>query len=263
MKPILVLKIGGNVVDSPELLEKVLLRFSKIKSDKIIVHGGGKIASDLSLKLGVSPKIIDGRRVTDAETLKIVVMVYAGLVNKTIVSVLQKNNSNAIGLSGADGNFFKTKKRISQIDYGFVGDAFDSSVNEKFLFELLGNNLLPVVSSITHDGDGQLLNTNADTIASSIAVALSKTRSVKLIYCFEKSGVLENQNDENSLIENLTYQKFLDLKISGAISSGMIPKLENVFSSLKSGIQSVLICGATAFANSDSIDEIKATRFTF
>jgi acetylglutamate kinase len=187
MKKLYIIKIGGDVIDDPNALEKFLVDFSKIQELKILVHGGGKIASELAKRLGISQALVNGRRITDAETLKITTMVYAGLINKQIVASLQANGVNAIGLSGADGNsIISVKRNVIDIDYGFVGDVNSSGVNSGFINLLLSVNVTPVFSAITHDGNGQLLNTNADTIASVLAVAMAKHFDVQLNYCFEK-----------------------------------------------------------------------------
>ncbi len=239
-----IIKIGGNVVDNNELLDKFLSNYAKIKGPKILVHGGGKIATKISAALGIETKMIEGRRVTDAETVKVVTMVYAGLVNKTVVSKLQALNVNAIGLSGADGNAIKSHKRPLKngIDYGFVGDV--DTVNNELLTTLIEQGYAPVMSPITHDKKGVLLNTNADTIASTIAVALSEHFEVELCYCFELAGVMGDIKDASTLINSINSASFKELKSNGTISEGMIPKMENCFDAIQNGVSEVRICHA-------------------
>lgn len=242
MKKLHIIKIGGNVINEPSALEKFLLDFSKITAPKILVHGGGKQAGELAMRLGLSQAMVNGRRITDAETLKVTTMVYAGLINKQIVASLQAKNTNAIGLSGADGNMIRAGKRKAlDIDYGFVGDIEYTGVNTHTLSVFINSGIIPVFSAITHDGKGQLLNTNADTIASALAVALSKKYEVQLNYCFEKKGVLEKIEDENSVIKTITKAKYKELLMDGTISKGMIPKLDNAFLAIQNGVQSVKI----------------------
>lgn len=250
MKKLYIIKIGGNIIDDSITLEKFLADFSKIEELKILVHGGGKVASDLAKKLGVSQALVNGRRITDSETLKITTMVYAGLVNKQIVALLQSYKVNAIGFSGADANIIPAKKRqVEDIDYGFVGDVSVSGINSEMLSGFLEMNLVPVFSAITHDGQGQLLNTNADTIASVLATALSKSYQVQLNYCFEKNGVLENIDEKNSVIKTITKTKYKQLLLDGTISKGMIPKLDNAFAAIQNGVQSVVIAHADELIN--------------
>jgi len=206
-----IIKIGGNIIDDEAKLSSFLKDFAKIEESKILVHGGGKLATRLAEKMGIEQKLVDGRRVTDAETLKIVTMVYGGYINKNIVAQLQANNCNAIGLSGADGNSILSHKRQnSPMDYGYVGDI--DSINADFISSLLQNNITPVFSPITCDNEGQLLNTNADTIAQELARGLSNAFEVTLIYCFEKSGLLMNLNDEGSVIPVITPFYYEELK---------------------------------------------------
>lgn len=240
MKKLTLVKIGGNVINNKKALSSFLHDFSAMKGLKILVHGGGKKASELSNKLGLESTMIGGRRVTDQATLEIVTMVYAGLLNKNIVAELQSLACNSFGLSGADGNLIKSHKRIvKEIDYGFAGDI--DAVNTEALAIFLEKELTPVLCAITHDSKGQLLNTNADTIASEVAKALSELYQVELIYCFEKNGVLLDVNDENSVIENIDHRQYEVLKQEGAIADGMLPKLENCFSSLQHGVTKVRI----------------------
>jgi acetylglutamate kinase len=237
-----IIKIGGNVIDDETLLTGFLQQLSQLHTPFILVHGGGKLASRLSLKLGKIPQLINGRRVTDAGTLDITIMVYAGLVNKKIVARLQANGLTAIGLTGADANMIKATKRSSTpIDYGFVGNLKPEGISVKPFLTMLADGILPVIAPVTHDGKGQLLNTNADTIASCIAIALSKHYTTHLHYCFEKNGVLSNPDDETSVISTIEQQQYLSLKQSHKIHSGMIPKLDNAFAALNQGVHSVVI----------------------
>jgi acetylglutamate kinase len=250
MEKVYIVKIGGNVIDNPTALEKFLTDFSKIAGQKVLVHGGGKLATDLAKQLNVPQEMVNGRRITDAETLKITTMVYAGLINKQIVASLQSKNINAIGLSGADGNSIQSSKRkIADIDYGFVGDLDAKSVNANFVVSLLKLNIIPVFSAITHDGKGQLLNTNADTISSALAVALSGSYDVQLNYCFEKKGVLKNVEDDDSVIEIITPLEYKQLLSEGIISKGMIPKLDNAFDAIQKGVKSVVIAHSNDLLN--------------
>jgi len=240
MEKLYVIKIGGNIVDNPALLTNFLTAFSTIEGQAILVHGGGKLATSLAAKLGVEQTMVEGRRITDGETLKIVTMVYAGYINKNIIAQLQAMHVNAIGLSGVDGNLIKAHKRINaNIDFGFVGDI--DEVNTGFIHQQLLNNTRLVIAPITHDGAGQLLNTNADTIAQTIATAMSDLYQVHLVYGFEKEGVLRDVTNEGSIISsinNLTYSQF---KKENVIFEGMIPKIDNAFLALHGGVQSVII----------------------
>lgn len=240
MESLYVIKIGGNIVDNPALLTACLTAFSKIKGQAILVHGGGKLATQLADTLGVEQIMVDGRRITDAETLKIVTMVYAGYINKNIVAQLQFLGVNAIGLSGVDGNLIQSHKREhATIDYGFVGDV--DAVNVAQVQNLLAQNIRLIIAPITHDGKGQLLNTNADTIAQSLATALAATYRVHLIYGFEKEGVLSDVNDPNSVIANIDKLGYSKLKADKIIFEGMIPKIDNAYVALDGGVQSVII----------------------
>lgn len=240
-----IIKIGGNIIDNEEKLSSFLKDFASIKEKKILIHGGGKLATGMAQQLQLPQQLIDGRRVTDAETLKVVTMVYAGYINKNIVSLLQSNNCNAIGLCGADGNLIQAHKRTSDSplgaggDYGFVGDI--DSINTDWLQKLLSDKLTPVIAPLTHDKKGQLLNTNADTIAKEIAKSIANKYTVNLIYCFEKNGVLQNAEDENSVIAEINAFSYKELKEKQIIHSGMIPKLDNAFAALKSGVKKVII----------------------
>jgi len=241
-----IIKIGGNVIDDDIQLEAFLEKFAAIPGKKILVHGGGKIASRVAEKMGLKVKMVDGRRITDKDMLDVVTMVYAGLTNKNIVATLQKYKCDAIGLSGADGNVIKAIKRpVKEIDYGFAGDILADSVNSLAIKKFLDAGFTPVFSAITHNGNGQLLNTNADTIASALAVNMTEHYETSLIYCFEKNGVLKDINDENSVIETITAKQFEMYKDSGIISEGMIPKLQNAFDAINKGVKSVYIGNAS------------------
>ncbi len=242
IKNLYIIKIGGNVIDNSENLHHFLKDFSALKGYKILVHGGGKVATQLSETLGLEARVVDGRRITDIETLRVVTMVYGGLINKNIVAQLQRLGNNAIGLTGADGDFIRTKKRpVKAIDYGFVGDIDDTSVRAESISSLMDAGFTPVFSALTHDGDGQLLNTNADTIASALAVALAELYHTTLIYCFEKRGVLQDINDEESLIRELDPVRYDELKTKQIIHSGMLPKLDNAFTAISCGVKAVII----------------------
>jgi acetylglutamate kinase len=238
-----VIKIGGNIIDDSMKLENFLQQFTAFTAKKILVHGGGKLATQLAKDLGIEQEMVEGRRITDLATLKIVTMVYAGFINKNIVAQLQANNNNAIGFTGADANLIRAHKRLPSaskgIDYGFVGDV--DEVNTAAIEPLLAQNIAIVVAPITHDGKGQLLNTNADTIAQSIATSLCNKYEVSLIYCFEKAGVLLDANDDNSVIPTINPAYFNQLKEAQLIYAGMIPKLENAFAALEKGVEKVVI----------------------
>lgn len=242
MNKLTIIKIGGNVIDNSEKLHYFLQDFTNLPGYKILVHGGGKIATELGESLGIEAKMVDGRRITDIETLRIVTMVYAGLINKNMVAQLQAKGNNAIGLTGADGNIIRAKKRpVKEIDYGFVGDLDENSISSAMLDQLLKAGLTPVLCAITHDGDTQLLNTNADTIASSIAVAMSSFYETSLIYCFEKKGVLRDVNDENTVVREIRSGEFEQLQADGIVAGGMIPKLHNAFEAINKGVEAVYI----------------------
>jgi acetylglutamate kinase len=243
MKQILnIIKIGGNVIDNEDMMENFLHDFVALNCLKILIHGGGKMATRLSEKLSVPAVMHEGRRITDAETLKIVTMVYAGWINKHIVAQLQRMKCNAIGLSGADANLIPAVRRAPQpIDFGFVGDISPQSVNTAFIENLLHQNICPVFCAITHDSHGNLLNSNADSVALSLAAALSTSFDTRLIYCFEKDGVLSNPADDNSVIDRITRETYMQLKDSGAITAGMIPKIDNAFKAIDAGVSETLI----------------------
>jgi acetylglutamate kinase len=239
-----IVKIGGNIINDEAALISFLKDFSEMDSPKLLVHGGGKRATEISEAMGLQPKMIAGRRVTDEATLEVVTMVYAGLLNKNITAKLQKFNCNALGLTGVDANSILAHKRIvADVDYGFAGDV--DAINAGFITVLMQNNITPVFCAITHDKNGQLLNTNADTIASEIAIAMSNIFEVELNYVFELKGVLENIADKNSVIQHIDLKKYEQLVKGGVISEGMIPKLHNCFNALKKGVQKVNIGDAS------------------
>jgi len=235
-----IIKIGGNVIENKAELSKFLKLFANLEGFKILVHGGGKLATQLASKLGINSKMVGGRRITDAETLEVITMVYAGMTNKNIVAQLQANNCNAIGLSGADGNVIQAHKRpVKEIDYGFVGDI--DGVNRKMISKLLKADLTPIFCAMTHDGNGQLLNTNADTIAAEVAIHMGSFYETILYYCFEKKGVLKDINDEDSVIKQIDNKKYTELLNDGIISDGMIPKIDNCFNAVERGVEKVCI----------------------
>ena len=243
MKPELkIFKIGGGIIDhEPDLLEFLRL-FSDVSGLKILVHGGGKGASEMMSRLGIVPRMVNGRRITDAATLDLVTMFYAGKTNKQIVAALQSLGINALGLSGADANVLRAVKRpVREVDYGFVGDLSEASVDAGLIYQFLTLGLTPVFCAITHDGQGQLLNTNADTIAAAVAKALSRQYAVQLHFCFDKSGVLADVNDEQSVIAKITFENYDELKSKGVIADGMLPKLENAFDALHFGVEKIII----------------------
>jgi acetylglutamate kinase len=242
MEKLFVIKIGGNVIDEEDSLQSFLEEFASIKEKKILVHGGGKIASRLGQQLGIESKYIQGRRITDAPTLDLVTMVYGGLVNKKIIARLQAASCNAIGLTGADANLLPaTKRAVKEIDYGFAGDINPALVPVNSWKVLIDNGFIPVVAPLTHDGKGNMLNTNADTIASTVAVVLSAFYEVRLIYCFEKKGVLENVNDNNSVIRLIDKPSYRQLLAEEKLFEGIIPKIDNAFAAIDAGVHEVLI----------------------
>lgn len=269
-------------MDNPELLREFVKDFAQMSGMKILIHGGGVMASQLQKEMGMVPQMIEGRRVTDEQTLKVVTMVYAGWCNKNITALLQAEGCNAIGLSGADGNAIKARKRPpvyvesigKEVDYGYVGDVNAESVNAKFIYSLLEKGIVPVFNAINHDGNGNLLNTNADTIASSVAVAMANyryrtprevcsrceectfcsddgrlTHVTELIYCFEKDGVLYDKDDDSSVIPEIDKERFAELKAKGIVADGMIPKLTNSFKAIDSGVARVVIKHARNLSN--------------
>lgn len=277
-----VIKIGGNVVDNPELLGRFVRDFAAMPGMKILVHGGGVKASQMQKAMGMVPQMVEGRRVTDEETLKVVTMVYAGWCSKHITALLQAEGCNAIGLCGADGNVIKARKRAplyveslgKEVDYGYVGDVSAESVNAGFIYSLLEKGIVPVFNAINHDGEGNLLNTNTDTIASSVAIAMANyryrsprevcsrceecthcsddgrlTHETELIYCFEKDGVLYDKDDDRSVIGEISRGRFEELKKEGIVADGMIPKLTNSFKAIDSGVARVVIKHARNLLN--------------
>lgn len=242
-----IVKVGGKIVEEPETLQRLLSDFSAIPGYKVLVHGGGRSATKLAARLGVENQMVNGRRITDAETLKIVTMVYGGLVNKNIVAGLQALGVDAIGLTGADMNVIRSVKRpVGEVDYGFVGDV--KEVNAEVLVSLIGRNVVPVLAPLTHDGEGHILNTNADTIAGETAKALAGAFDVTLTYCFEKRGVLRSEDDDASVIPVLAPDLFERYVAEGVIQGGMIPKLENAFAAVEAGVEQVIITSASAIS---------------
>jgi len=243
MQKLTIIKVGGKIVEEEDTLEQLLVDFSSIEGYKILVHGGGRSATALASRLGIESQMVNGRRVTDEETLKIVTMVYAGLVNKTIVARLQALNMNALGLTGADLNYMRSEKRpVKEVDYGFVGDV--KEVNAGILADLILKGVVPVLAPLTHDKKGNMLNTNADTIAGEAAKALTGYFDVTLVYCFEKKGVLMNENDDESVIPEITRPLFDEYVKKGIIQGGMIPKLENSFEAIQAGVKRIIITKA-------------------
>ena len=245
-----IVKIGGNVIENKIELDQFLLNFSKLEGPKILVHGGGKLATKLATKLGIESKMTSGRRITDSKSLEVITMVYGGLTNKNMVAKLQALGTNAIGLSGADGNAIKAHKRpVKEIDFGFVGDI--DGINSELIDTLVGANLTPVFCAISHDGKGQLLNTNADTIASELAIGMSPKYDTTLYYCFEKKGVLLNVEDQESVIKHIDTNSYNDLLEQNVIAGGMLPKMENCFHALQQSVSKVCI-GDISMLESDS-----------
>lgn len=243
-----IFKIGGNIVDNESRLHSFLKDFSSLNESKILIHGGGKEATSVSNKLGIPVKLNNGRRITDAATLDIITMVYAGKINKRIVSKLQALSCDSIGICGADGNAYMSSKRtVEELDFGFVGDI--THINKSFFKKLLKNNIIPVCCAVSHDGNGQLLNTNADTVASEIASALSENFEVDLTYCFEKKGVLENIGDLKSVIPIINTEKYEELKNKGLIQEGMLPKLHNCYQALSKGVKEIRIGSFNILSN--------------
>ena len=246
-----IVKVGGHLVNDADALQEVLLAFAKMDTPKILVHGGGRHATALATKLGISPKMIEGRRITDAAMLEVAVMSYAGLSNKKIVAQLQQLDVNAVGLSGADGNCIEAVKRpVKEIDFGFVGDIVN--VNAAVFTSLAAQDFVPVLCAITHDKNGQLLNTNADTIAAQVAIALSVTYEVSLFYCFEHAGVLRDIATPTDVISHLNATQTETFVEEGVIHQGMVPKLHNGFDALKNGVNEVVISNVTALTQSEA-----------
>lgn len=247
-----IIKVGGKIVEEADTLERLLDNFSNVKGYKLLVHGGGRSATKVAAQLGIESQMVNGRRITDAQTLKVVTMVYGGLVNKSIVAGLQSKGVDAVGLTGADMNVILSEKRpVKDIDYGFVGDV--KQVNAEVLVSLIGKGVVPVMAPLTHDGKGNILNTNADTIAGETAKALADAFDVTLVYCFEKKGVLSDEADDDSVIPVLTPELFRQYVDKQVIQGGMIPKLENAFSAVDAGVMQVVITSA------DTIDGTKGT----
>ena len=242
---ITVVKVGGAVVEDSSRLSELLDNFCKIEGRKLLVHGGGRSATKIAAALGIDSRMVNGRRITDAEMLRVVTMVYGGLVNKNIVAQLQTRGGNALGLTGADMNVVRSHKReVKDVDYGFVGDV--DTVDGSRLADLIESGVVPVMAPLTHDGKGNILNTNADTIASETAKALAPYYDVTLIYCFEKKGVLSNPEDDDSVIPVITHADFERYKADGTVAGGMIPKLENALAAIDAGVKEVIITLATA-----------------
>ena len=243
-----VIKVGGKIVEEEATLLQLLNDFAAISGHKVLVHGGGRSATKIAAQLGIESKMVNGRRITDAETLKVVTMVYGGLVNKNIVAGLQARGVNALGLTGADMNVIRSVKRpVKEVDYGFVGDV--EKVDASLLADHKG--VVPVMAPLTHDGQGNMLNTNADTIAGETAKALSALFDVTLVYCFEKKGVLRDENDDDSVIPEITRAEFEQYVADGVIQGGMIPKLENSFEAINAGVTEVVITLASAIKNNE------------
>ena len=245
MEKLTLIKVGGKIVEEEDTLRNLLHDFAKIEGHKVLVHGGGRSATKLASQLGIESRMVNGRRITDIEMLRIVTMVYGGLVNKNIVAGLQAQGINALGLTGADMNLIRSAKRpVGEVDYGFVGDV--KEVNAELLASLIQQGVVPVLAPLTHDKQGHILNTNADTIAGETAKALARRFDVTLVYCFEKPGVLRDENDDSSLIPEITPELFDRLVADGTVQGGMIPKLENSFDALKAGVSEVVITQASA-----------------
>ncbi|WP_322971956.1 acetylglutamate kinase [Faecalibacter sp. LW9] len=246
-----IIKIGGGIIDNPEELTRFLKAFSEIQEPKILVHGGGKGASKMLQQLGIEPQMVEGRRITDQATLDVVTGLYAGNLNKNIVAQLQQFGTNAVGLSGADGNVIQGVKRpVKTIDFGFVGDITLEGINTDFIQLLIDHGYTPVLCAITHNGEAQLLNTNADTIASTVAEALAIKNEVQLNFCFDKIGVLRDVNDDTTLIPTINKELYQTLKAEGVIFEGMIPKLDNAFRVIENGVKQVTLVHANNI-NSD------------
>ncbi len=245
MDKLTVLKVGGAVVEDPQALDAFLTGFAAMPGLKVLVHGGGREATRVAAQLGIQTRMVDGRRITDADMLRVVTMVYGGLVNKGVVAALQARGVNALGLTGADlGCMLAVKRPVKDIDYGYVGDM--QKVDTSILADLISRGVVPVMAPLSFDGKGSLLNTNADTIAASVAKALSERFEVTLVYCFEKAGVLKDPDDDASIIPLITKESFVGLASEGTVSGGMLPKLQNAFEALESGVKEVRITKADA-----------------
>lgn len=251
MEKLTVIKVGGKIVEEEDSLKRLLDDFTAIEGNKILVHGGGRSATKLSGQLGIETKMVDGRRITDADTLRVVTMVYAGWVNKSIVAALQARGTNAMGVCGADAGIILSKRRATAgIDYGFVGDVV--KVDGQMLSKFISEGIIPVVAPITHDGSGSLLNTNADTIAGEVAKGVAPYFDVTLVYCFEKPGVLRDENDDDSIIPEINCAGFDRYLSEGVVSGGMIPKLQSAFDALDKGVRKVVITQSTAIADKNA-----------
>ncbi|MBQ7041811.1 MAG: acetylglutamate kinase [Muribaculaceae bacterium] len=243
-----IVKVGGKIVEEPDTLAALLRDFASIDGFKLLVHGGGRSATKVAASLGVETKMIDGRRVTDAEMLQVVTMVYGGLVNKNIVAGLQGLGVDALGMTGADMNIIRSDRRpVKTVDYGFVGDV--KEVNGEAIASLVRSGVVPVIAPLTHDGKGSLLNTNADTMAGETAKGLAEYFDVHLVFCFEKNGVLRDENDDDSVISEIDSASYAQLKEQGIVSGGMIPKLDNAFDAIESGVSEVIITKASSIGN--------------
>lgn len=259
MEKIFLVKIGGNILDDPDKEFSFLKKFASLEGKKILVHGGGILATQIGDKLGIEAKLVDGRRITDKETIDLVTMVYGGLINKKLVAGLQGLKCNAIGLTGADGNLIPAVKRpVTTIDYGFVGDIKIKDLSITVLDGLLGAGLVPVVAPLTHDSKGKMLNTNADTIASALAVALSAKYSVRLLYCFEKKGVLQDVDDKDSVINLIDKNIFQTLLQEGKLTKGILPKINSALDAVNAGVDEVIIGDAEDLI-ANSTEEVKGT----
>ena len=243
-----IIKVGGKIVENPESLNSLLKDFAAVEGKKLLVHGGGRSATQMAARLGVETKMVDGRRITDEAMLEVVTMVYGGLVNKRIVAGLQALGIDAVGLTGADMNIvLSDKRKVSAVDYGWVGDV--KRVNAEAVATLIESGCCPVVAPLTHDGCGHMLNTNADTMAGEMAKAMAAHYDVTLMLCFEKPGVLADENDDSSLIPTITPAVLDDLKRRGVVSGGMIPKLDNAIACVSAGVESVVITQADRIAD--------------
>ena len=255
MEKLTIIKVGGKIVEEQQSLEQLLNDFANIPGNKLLVHGGGRSATQIAAQLGIETQMVDGRRVTDAEMLKVVTMVYGGLVNKNIVAQLQARHINAMGLTGADLDVIRSHKRQpNPIDFGFVGDV--DKVDGERLAQLISTGIVPIMTPLTHDGEGNLLNTNADTIAGEVAKAMTPYYNISLIFCFEKAGVMQDVDDEESVIPHINAADFKRLVDNGTIQGGMIPKIQNAIEALDAGVKEVIITKATA------IDGSRGTKIT-
>ena len=244
-KKITVIKVGGKIVEEPASLADLLDRFAAVEGAKVLIHGGGRSATKIAERLGIESKMVGGRRITDADTLQVVTMVYGGLVNKNIVAGLQARGVNALGLTGADCNIIRAHKRpVGEVDYGFVGDV--DYADGQMLGKLIEQGIVPIVAPLTHDGNGNLLNTNADTMAAETAKGLAKLYDVTLTYCFEFPGVMRNPDDADSLIATIDKASYKQLLADGTVSGGMIPKIDNAFNAIDNGVSQVVITRADA-----------------